>query len=111
MKTSSYGAKGGMIIQSTLSTMFNPHTTPRDAFLPLDFMQFSHYFLVPYVAHQLIAEDLNCSLVDAYKVMIESGDAGEYLEPLADDDEELDRIQWRNVRKIWREQLATAYED
>jgi len=73
--------------------MFNPHTTPDNAFWPLDFLNFSHYFLVPYVAHHLIADDLKCSLSDAYKVMIDSSDTGESLHPEDDDDKELDVIQ------------------
>jgi hypothetical protein len=96
--SASYGSKGNAIIQSTLLRMFDPRKTSSDAFSPLSLSNFTQYFLVPYVAHNLIAEDLRQSPKRAFDEMLESANAGESLHPELDDDEELEAILEANVR-------------
>ena len=78
--------------------MFDPLKTPLDAFLPLSLTKFTQYFLVPYVAHKLIMEDLGASATVAFKEMLDSADAGDNLHPKEDDDNELDSILEMNAQ-------------
>jgi hypothetical protein len=108
---SSYGPKGGAIIQSTLMRMFNPATTPSDGFAPLSLGQFSQLILVPYVARLLIMEDLTCSMTEAYQEMVDSSDAGRSLYPEDDEDLELECILDTNVREATKERTAKLRMD
>lgn len=53
--------------------MFDHEQTPNDAFTPLSFKLYAEYYLIPWIAIHLIAEDLECSLETAYEEMIASG--------------------------------------
>ena len=87
--------------------MFGP-AAPCPAFQPLSLAKTTAYFLVPYVAHRLIAQDLECSLDAVYKTMIDSSDAGNALHPERDDDEELTEILHENVCAARREKQKNA---
>lgn len=88
--------------------MFNPSSTPCDAFAPLSLSKFTSYILVPYIGHRLIAGDLNCGSTAAYQEMVDSGDTGANLQPAEDDDQEIDELVRANNRKarLRREQQA-----
>ena len=73
---------------------------PDAAFSPLDMRQFTTFFLVPYVTHKLIAEDMHCDEAKAYKIMIDSGEVGEGLYPEDDEDPELQAILDSNSEAI-----------
>jgi len=95
----SYGEKGAAVIQSTIYRLFNPISTRSNAIDPLKFTDYIGYVLVPYVAHRLIAQDLTCTLKEAYTRMIESGDLGSEIHPLLDgEDPELEDIMEENTR-------------
>jgi len=66
---------------------------------PLSHTQFLMYFLVPHVAALLIAEDYDYTTVaKSHKIMITSGDAGAFIHPADDDnDDELEEIYRRNI--------------
>ena len=87
--------------------MFGP-AAPSPAFQPLSLAKATAYFLVPYVAHHLIAQDMKCSLDAAYKTMVDSSSAGEALHPERDDDEELDEIYHDNVLAAKKEREKHA---
>jgi hypothetical protein len=86
--------------------MFDPSSTPTNSFSPLTLSRFTEIFLVPFIVCHLIAQDLGCSTKEAHKVMIESGDVGERLQPQKDDDKELDDILMNNGRKARNERKA-----
>lgn len=88
-----YGSKGTVIVMHTLLQLFPP-TTPTDAFQPLSFLQYLSYFITPHIFCQLIAEDYGgVTTVNAQKIMYESSDVGELVNPERDDDDELDQIK------------------
>ncbi|KAG6380097.1 hypothetical protein JVT61DRAFT_8182 [Boletus reticuloceps] len=87
-----YGMKGTAIIMHTLLGMYPQATTPTAAFRPLSYPYFLTYILVPYVAMELIGDDLGCNLEDAYQQMIQSGPVGSLIFADIDGDEELDSI-------------------
>ncbi|KAI5997185.1 hypothetical protein EDC04DRAFT_2585189 [Pisolithus marmoratus] len=92
-----YGPKGTAIIMHTLIQLF-PLTTLTDAFQPLSLRQYFAYFVIPHIACRLIAEDLSISAtMNAYKVMVESSNVGELINPERDDDNELDLIKHRTM--------------
>lgn len=76
----------------TLFGMYPQVTTPTAAFYPLSYSYFITYVLIPYVAMELIGDDLKCNLEDAYQQMIKSGPVGSLLLADTDGDEELDSI-------------------
>jgi hypothetical protein len=55
-------------------------------------MAYAAYVLVPYVGHCLIAEDLSCSLEEAFEVMVKSRRVGTILHPLDDTDPDIDEV-------------------
>ena len=57
-------------------------------------------FLVPYITIKLIMEDMKCNEMEAYKIMIESGDVGDGLHPEDDEDEELQDILDTNMDAV-----------
>jgi len=83
--------------------MYNPETTPTEAFAPLTLRQFTKYFLIPYVATELIAEDLNMSYEEAWEELVASGDVGENLQRDIEH-EHLDDIHVKNVKSAGRNQ-------
>jgi hypothetical protein len=87
--------------------LFGPEA-PSPAFQPLSFTKASAYFLVPYIAHRLIAQDLAFSLNAAYKTMVDSSGAGAALHPERDDDEEFDEIHRDNVYAAKKEREKRA---
>jgi len=88
----SYGPKGGVIIQAMLLRMYNPTTTPTDAFAPLSLAMFTQCFLVPFIACLLIAADMDCSTETAREEMANSSDLGESLYGADDEDDDIDDI-------------------
>ncbi|KAI5995020.1 hypothetical protein EDD15DRAFT_2365927 [Pisolithus albus] len=81
------------IILHILLQLFPPNT-PTDAFQPLSLWQFFTYVVVPHTVCQLIVEDFNLTTtINAYKLMVESSDVSELINPDCDDDDELDRIK------------------
>lgn len=72
--------------------------TTTEAIAPLRFTIYATYVLVPYIAHLLISEDLDCTPEDAYKIMLDSQETGAMLYPEHDDDDELDDIFRENSR-------------
>jgi hypothetical protein len=89
-----------------LLRMFNPRKTSSDAFSQFSLSNFTQYFLVPYVAHNLIAEDLRQSPKRAFDKMLESSNAGESLHPEVDDDDELEGILEANIQAALNEHRA-----
>jgi hypothetical protein len=95
----SYGEKGAAVIESTIYRFFNPISTRSNAIDPLKFTDYTRYVLMPYVAHRLIAQDLTCTLKEAYATMLKSGDLGSEIHPLLDgEDPELEDIMEENTR-------------
>jgi len=89
----SYGKQGDVIIQNTVMRMYNPNQMgPHIA--PLNSMQFTLYLLVPHIACRLIQQDFECDMDEAHKIMIKSGDDGQSLYPVNEDDSDsaLDKI-------------------
>ena len=84
--------KGTAIIMHTLLGMYPQATTSTAAFHPLSYPYFLTYVLVPYVATELIGDDLECNLEDAYQQMTKSGPVGSLLFADTDEDKELDSI-------------------
>ena len=76
----------------TLLGMYLQATTSTAAFHPLSYPYFLTYVLVPYVTIELIREDLECNLKDAYQKMTKSGPVGCLLFADTDEDKELDSI-------------------
>src|ERR1700730_12106432 len=85
--------------------MYDPIATPTDAFAPLSLNHFTKYFLVPFVATQLIAEDLNTSYEDAWEELVASGDVGASLQYDVDH-EALDAIHHENVVSARKEKQS-----
>jgi hypothetical protein len=104
----SYGEKGGAIITSTIHRLFGPGTAMREAIKPLQFTVFCDYVLVPFVGHLLIAEDLGCSARKAFAIMHASGDTGDTLHPLLDENDEVDEIHARNMRLARKERASVC---
>ena len=105
--THSYGPKGSAIIQSTIYRLFGVNATS-DAIRPLSFTLFAACVLVPFVAACLIAEDLDLPVDDALPIMYTSSAIGNGMNPLDDDDEELEGIIQENYRLARREELGIA---
>ena len=84
--------KGTVIIMHTLLGMYPQVTTSTAAFYPLFYSYFITYVLIPYIAMELIGDNLKCNLEDAYRQMIKSGPVGSLLFADTDEDEELDSI-------------------
>jgi hypothetical protein len=78
--------------------MYHPVKTPQHAFAPLSLARFTECVLVPHIACRLIAEDLSCSLEDAYEEMLDSILTGQSLQPERDHDDELEYILDMNAR-------------
>ncbi|KAI6001304.1 hypothetical protein EDD15DRAFT_2361664 [Pisolithus albus] len=92
-----YGSKGTAIVMHMLLQLF-PLTTPTDAFQPLSLMQYLSYFVTPHIFCQLIAEDYGgATTINAQKIMYESSDVGELVNPECDDDDELDQIKCKTT--------------
>ncbi|KAI5997545.1 hypothetical protein EDD15DRAFT_2364272 [Pisolithus albus] len=95
-----YGSKGTAIVMHMLLQLF-PLTTPTDAFQPLSLMQYLSYFVTPHIFCQLIAEDYGgTTTINAQKIMYESSDVGELVNPKCDDDDdddELDQIKCKTT--------------
>jgi hypothetical protein len=72
--------------------LFDHEGTPNDAFAPLSFSLYTEYYLIPWVAIHLIAEDLDCSLETAYEEMIASAESGVMLHPMAEEDKKVEAI-------------------
>ncbi|OJA21384.1 hypothetical protein AZE42_11446 [Rhizopogon vesiculosus] len=66
--------------------------TPNDAFASLSFSLYTEYYLIPWVAIHLIAEDLDCSLEIVYEDMIASAKSGFTLHPMAEEDRKVEAI-------------------
>jgi len=65
---------------------------------PLSHTQFLTYFLVPHVAALLIAEDYDyVTVMKSHKIMVASGDAGSFIHPADNDDNELEEIYQRTL--------------
>jgi len=65
---------------------------------PLSHTQFLMYFLVPHVAALLIAKDYDyMTVAKSHKIMVASGDAGSFIHPADDDDDELEEIYQRTL--------------
>ena len=61
------------------------------AYSPLSYLQFTAYFLAPYVAAALIADDKMVTFQAAYDILLESQDFGDVMQEMMEgDDEELD---------------------
>ncbi|KAI5984002.1 hypothetical protein EDD15DRAFT_2375721 [Pisolithus albus] len=92
-----YGSKGTAIVMHMLLQLFLP-TTPTDTFQPLSLMQYLSYFITPHIFCQLIAEDYGgATTINAQKIMYESSDVGELVNPECDDDDELDQIKCKTT--------------
>ncbi|KAI5981452.1 hypothetical protein EDD15DRAFT_2203956 [Pisolithus albus] len=92
-----YGSKGTAIVMHMLLQLFLL-TTPTDAFQPLSLMQYLSYFVTPHIFCQLIAEDYGgATTINAQKIMYESSDVGELVNPECDDDDELDQIKCKTT--------------
>ncbi|KAH7919327.1 hypothetical protein BV22DRAFT_979592, partial [Leucogyrophana mollusca] len=76
-----YGPKGAAVIMHTLIRLFPPTMKSNSALSPLTVAQFTTYFLTPYVAMCLIAEDLELTIEGGYETMIESNNIGQSLNP------------------------------
>ncbi|KIN97154.1 hypothetical protein M404DRAFT_72878, partial [Pisolithus tinctorius Marx 270] len=88
-----YGDKGAAIIEHTLIALFPASAELTAAIRPLLLAQFMTYFMVPYVATLLIADDYSpTTVVKAHKIMVASSDAGSLIHPANDDDAELEEI-------------------
>ena len=71
----------------------------------LNLLSFTIYFLVPYVACQLIKDDFDCLVEDTYNTMLESVDTGYSLNPQDNNNDEPDCILHKNI------QLAKKAQD
>ncbi|KAI6152606.1 hypothetical protein BKA82DRAFT_4013037 [Pisolithus tinctorius] len=93
-----YGNKGAAIIEHTLIALFPASAELTAAIQPLPLAQFTTYFMVPYVATLLIADDYSpTTVVKAHKIMVASSDVGSLIHPANDDDTELEEIFHRNI--------------
>jgi hypothetical protein len=72
--------------------MYNPTTTPTEAFAIPILSMFTQCFLVPFIACLLIAADMDCSIETARKEMADSGDLGKSLYRADDEDDDIDDI-------------------
>jgi hypothetical protein len=96
---------------------YSEHNFRLPAFIPLSFTTLTKYFLVPYIAVCLIADDRNTDFEGAWEVMTKSADHGEALHALQDGDEILEEIFQRNAtmgshrRKLeqWRQEKDDDY--
>ena len=75
-----------------LLSIFPWESTSTDTFHPLTYIQFLTFVLVPYIATELITEDMHCSLEAAHHCMIQSHHTGTILHPEHDNDDEVDTI-------------------
>ena len=104
--------KGWVIIDSCLFRIFGMDI-PDAAFSPLDIHQFTEYFLVPYIAHKFIMEDMQCNEAEAYTIMLDSGQLGEEVHPEDDDDLELQTILDGNTdavrERFWATEVRVEY--
>ena len=56
------------------------------------------YFMVPHIAALLIAEDYDYTTVPkSHKIMVASSDAGAFVHPADDNDNELEEIYQRTI--------------
>ncbi|KAH7905692.1 hypothetical protein BJ138DRAFT_1105781 [Hygrophoropsis aurantiaca] len=92
-----YGSKAAAVIMHTLFRLFLP-TTSNASISPLTVAQFTTYFLAPYIAMSLIAEDMGIFIEQGYEEMIASNEVGQSLNPEEDDDEELEAIFKANLQ-------------
>ena len=82
----------GTAIMHILLSMYSQATTSTAAFHLLSYSYFLTYVLVSYVTMELIRDDLECNLKDAYQKMTKSGPVGCLLFADTDEDKELDSI-------------------
>ncbi|KAI5982703.1 hypothetical protein F5J12DRAFT_788120 [Pisolithus orientalis] len=93
-----YGNKGAAIIEHTLIALFLASAELTAAIQPLPLTQFMTYFMVPYVATLLIADDYSpTTVVKVHKIMVASSNAGSLIHPANDDDTGLEEIFHRNI--------------
>lgn len=100
--TTSYGPKGYTVIQVCIQHLVDPTTTFTAAFEPLTLQQYTHFILIPFIALQLIIEDLKSEdEMDTYEHMTGSGDVGDALQGIDDRgrDDDIDNIIMAVVRK------------
>ena len=79
--------------------LFGEHNFSLPSFAPLSYTTFAKYFLIPHVAVHLIANDKNIDLEGAWELMAKSGEHGEALNPLQDNDEILEEIFQNNAKR------------
>lgn len=89
--------RGDTIITNMLLGLFPQQSTSIDTFYPLSYNHFQTFVLIPYIATELIAEDMQCSLEVAHDLMIKSLRTGTILHPECDDNDEIDVICCKNI--------------
>ncbi|KIM60848.1 hypothetical protein SCLCIDRAFT_123341, partial [Scleroderma citrinum Foug A] len=93
-----YGEKGSAIIQHTLMALFPLSLGLAVTLCPPSHSQFLTYFMVPHVAALLIAKDYDYTTVPkSHKIMVASSDAGAFVHPADDDDDELEEIYQKTI--------------
>jgi RTC4-like domain len=104
----SYGQIGEAVITSSLHRLFVPETVSK-AIAPLRYLAFAAYVLVPFVAVRLIKEDLNCSTVQAIRIMTSSSDVGQHIHPLGEDIHEIEAIFRQNAMLARKERAQVSF--
>lgn len=79
--------------------MYNFQIVTTSGSKPLTLETYATFFLIPYIASHLIAIDKDTDVEGGWEIMQKSGDHGDTMNALLDNDSALDRIFAINARR------------